>query len=131
MQNIEDGINVKEELYFQVKDEASEGINFDVIDKRAEYLEKFKKAKQIFIEEVKKAEDKELKRELYFTLRKYQDDLVEQLGKELKNIYIEDEKETINKNNNDFNNEIFLQKIIFKNECLYDFKEFIRIYYLN
>ena len=127
VQNIEDGINVKEELYFQVKDEACESINLDVIDKRAEYLEKFKKAKKIFVEEVKKAEDNELKRELYFTLRKYQDDLIEQLSKELINIYIEDEKESTNKNNNDLNNEIFLQKIIFKNECLYDFKEFIRI----
>jgi predicted GTPase len=38
--NIEDRINVTEELYKQLKDENTGIIDFDVIDKRAEYLNK-------------------------------------------------------------------------------------------
>ena len=37
--NIQDRINVKEELYEQLKDENTGNINFDAIDKRVEYLE--------------------------------------------------------------------------------------------
>ena len=67
--NIEDRINVTEELYKQLKDENTEGINFDVMDKRAEYLEKFRDAKKKYIEELERAEDKELKR-AYISLLK-------------------------------------------------------------
>ena len=44
--NIQDNINITEELYKQLTEENIQNVNFDVIDKRAEYLEKFKKAKK-------------------------------------------------------------------------------------
>lgn len=56
--NIQDNINITEELYKQLTEENIQNVNFDVIDKRAEYLEKFKKAKNMFMKEVNKAEDK-------------------------------------------------------------------------
>ncbi len=123
-QNIEDRINVTEELYQQLKNENTDGINFDVIDKRAEYLEKFKKAKKMFIEEVNKAGDKELKRALYFALKDYQENLVEKLTQELLKILNEsEEEENNNDNNSDFSDDIYLQQVLFKNESLEDLKD--------
>ena len=82
--NIQENINVTEELYKQLKDDnTGKTINFDVIDKRGEYLEKFRKAKKMYMEELDKAEDKELKRALYFSFRDYQEKLVDQMNKEL------------------------------------------------
>ena len=123
-QNIEDRINVTEELYQQLKNENTDGINFDVIDKRAEYLEKFKRAKKMFIEEVNKAGDKELKRALYFALKDYQENLVEKLTQELLKILNEsEEEENNNDNNSDFSDDIYLQQVLFKNESLEDLKD--------
>ena len=128
--NIQDRINVTEELFRQLKDDNTGSINFDVIDKRAEYLEKFKKAKKKFIEELEIAEDKELKRALYFSFKDYQENLVEQLQKELQKILEEEEKEenhiNINNNNNstDHSDELYLQSILFKNESIEELKEF-------
>ena len=126
--NIQDRINVTEELYQQLRDENTGNINFDAIDKRAEYLEKFKNAKKLFIEELEKAKDKELKRALYFSFKDYQDNLVEQLKKELQKI-LDDEVEEENGNNNnnnstDHSDEIYLQSILFKNESLEELKDF-------
>ena len=102
----------------------TDGINFDVIDKRAEYLEKFKKAKKMFIEEVNKAGDKELKRALYFALKDYQENLVEKLTQELLKILNEsEEEENNNDNNSDFSDDIYLQQVLFKNESLEDLKD--------
>ena len=130
--NIQDNINVTEELYKQLKDENTGNINFDAIDKRAEYLEKFKKAKKKYIEELDKAEDKELKRALYFSFKDYQENLVEQLNNELKNILdqeAEEEENQINENNDnnnstDHSDEIYLQNILFKNESFEELKDF-------
>ena len=127
--NIEDRINVTEELYKQLKDENTEGINFDVMDKRAEYLEKFRDAKKKYIEELERAEDKELKRALYFSFKDYQESLVEELEEELKKILKEADNENNDNNNNDnqssdFSDDIYLQTILFKNESLEDLKDF-------
>ena len=130
--NIQDNIKVTEELYKQLKDENTGNINFDAIDKRAEYLEKFKKAKIKFIEELEKAEDKELKRALYFSFKDYQENLVEQLSQELQKILDDEveEENQINENNNNNNNstdhsdEIYLQNILFKNESIEELKDF-------
>ena len=127
--NIEDRINVTEELYKQLKDENTEGINFDVMDKRAEYLEKFRDAKKKYIEELERAEDKELKRALYFSFKDYQENLVEELEEELKKILKEADNENNDNNNNDnqstdFSDDIYLQTILFKNESLEDLKDF-------
>jgi len=124
--NIEDRINVTEELYKQLKDENTEGINFDVIDKRAEYLEKFRDAKKKYIEELERAEDKELKRALYFSFKDYQESLVEELEEELKKILNEADNDNNNNDNqsSDFSDDIYLQTILFKNESLEDLKDF-------
>ena len=127
--NIEDRINVTEELYKQLKDENTEGINFDVMDKRAEYLEKFRNAKKKYIEELDKTKDKELKRALYFSFKDYQESLVEDLEEELKKILKEADNENNDNNNNDnqssdFSDDIYLQTILFKNESLEDLKDF-------
>jgi hypothetical protein len=127
--NIEDRINVTEELYKQLKDENTGIIYFDVIDKRAEYLEKFREAKKKYITELDKAEDKELKRALYFSFKDYQEDLVEQLEQELNKILNDEAKENNEGDNNnnqdeDFANNIYLQSILFKNESLEDLKDF-------
>ena len=128
--NIEDRINVTEELYKQLKDENIEGINFDVMDKRAEYLEKFRDAKKKYIEELERAEDKELKRALYFSFKNYQESLVEQLEEELNKILNEADNEDNDGNNSndnqssDFSDDIYLQTILFKNESLEDLKDF-------
>ena len=125
--NIQDNINITEELYKQLTEENIQNVNFDVIDKRAEYLEKFKKAKKMFMEEVNKAEDKELKRALYFTLKDYQENLVKKLDQELFEI-LEKEANENNDGNNfnqsfDFSDDIYLQSILFKNESLEDLKD--------
>ena len=53
--NIQENINVTEELYKQLKDDnTGKTINFDVIDKRGEYLEKFRKAKNPAYSEIPK-----------------------------------------------------------------------------
>lgn len=124
--NIEDRINVTEELYKQLKDENTEGINFDVMDKRAEYLEKFRDAKKKYIEELERAEDKELKRALYFSFKDYQESLVEELEEELKKILNEADNDNNNNDNqsSDFSDDIYLQTILFKNESLEDLKDF-------
>ena len=125
--NIEDRINVTEESYKQLKDENIEGINFDVIDKRAEYLEKFRDAKKKYIEELDKTKEKELKRSLYFSLKDYQESLLEDLEEELKKILKEADNENNNNNGNqstDFVEDIYLQTILFKNESLEDLKDF-------
>jgi hypothetical protein len=128
--NIEDRINVTEELYKQLKDDNTEGINFDVIDKRAEYLKKFRDAKKKYIEELERAEDKELKRALYFSFKNYQESLVEQLEEELNKILNEADNEDNDGNNSndnqssDFSEDIYLQTILFKNESLEDLKDF-------
>lgn len=124
--NIQDRINVTEGLYQQLKDENTSNINFDVIDKRAEYLEKFKDAKKKFIEKLERADDKELKRALYFCFKDYQENLVEQLNQELKKILDEEVKENGNNNNNnstDHSDDIYLQIILFKNESIEDLKD--------
>ena len=124
--NIEDRINVTEELYKQLKDENTEGINFDVMDKRAEYLEKFRDAKKKYIDELERAEDKELKRALYFSFKDYQESLVEELEEELKKILNEADNDNNNNDNqsSDFSDDIYLQTILFKNESLEDLKDF-------
>ena len=128
--NIEDRINVTEELYKQLKDDNTEGINFDVIDKRTEYLKKFRDAKKKYIEELERAEDKELKRALYFSFKNYQESLVEQLEEELNKILKEADNEDNDGNNSndnqssDFSEDIYLQTILFKNESLEDLKDF-------
>ena len=132
--NIEDRINVTEELYKQLKNENIGGVNFDVIDKRGEYLEKFRNSKKMFIEELDKAEDKELKRALYFSFKDYQENLVEQMEKELEKILKDAEREEEDNDNNngnnnndqatDFADDIYLQSILFKNESLEDLKDF-------
>ena len=124
--NIEDRINVTEELYKQLKDENTEGINFDVMDKRAEYLEKFRDAKKKYIDELERAEDKELKRALYFSFKDYQESLVEELEEELKKILNEADNDNNNNDNqsSDFSDDTYLQTILFKNESLEDLKDF-------
>ena len=121
-ENIEN-IIIKNELYKQVKDKNVGSINFDIIDKRKEYLEKFRKAKALFIEELSKAKDNELRRELYFALKKYQDKLLEEFKEEIKNIPKE-ENDDDNDNNIDISDYIYLHSIIFKNESFRDLKEF-------
>ena len=126
--NIEDSINITEELYQQLKNENVQFINFDVIDKRAEYLEKFKKAKNLFMEEVNKAEDKELKRALYFALKDYQENLAKKLDQELFEILNKEANENNDDNNNnqsfDFSDDIYLQSVLFKNGTIEDLKDF-------
>ena len=123
--NIEDRINVTEELYKQLKDENTGIIDFDVIDKRAEYLNKFREAKKKYIDELEKAEDKELKRALYFSFKDYQEDLVEQLEQELNKIVNDEAKENNDDNQyEDFANNMYLQSILFKNESIEDLKDF-------
>ena len=123
--NIEDRINVTEELYKQLKDENIGIIDFDVIDKRAEYLNKFREAKKKYIDELEKAEDKELKRALYFSFKDYQEDLVEQLEQELNKIINDEAKENNDDNQyEDFANNMYLQSILFKNESIEDLKDF-------
>ena len=123
--NIEDRINVTEELYKQLKDENTGIIDFDVIDKRAEYLNKFREAKKKYIDELEKAEDKELKRALYFSFKDYQEDLVEQLEQELNKIINDEAKENNDDNQyEDFANNMYLQSILFKNESIEDLKDF-------
>lgn len=126
--NIEDSINITEELYQQLKNENVQFINFDVIDKRAEYLEKFKKAKNLFMEEVNKAEDKELKRALYFALKDYQENLAKKLDQELFEILNKEANENNDENNNnqsfDFSDDIYLQSVLFKNGTIEDLKDF-------
>lgn len=128
--NIEDRINVTEELYKQLTDNNTGGISFDALDKRKEYLETFRKSKKIFIDEVKKTNEKELKRALYFAFKDYQENLVEKLNEELKKILnaeaIDDEvvEGNNNDNGNDFDDDIYLQSILFKNETIEDLKDF-------
>ena len=128
-ENIKDNINITEEIYQQLKDENCQSVNFDVIDKRAEYLKKFKNAKNLFIEEVNKAGDKELKRALYFALKDYQ----EQLGEKLKNEIISildaeaNNDDDNNDNSYDFAEDLYLQSILFKNESLEDIKDFKKL----
>ena len=136
--NIQESINVTEELYKQLKDDnTGKAINFDVIDKRDEYLEKFRKAKKMYIEVLDKAEDKELKRALYFSFKDYQEQIVDQMNEELIKILREEQQaeqennntgNNINNNNgnqsDDFDNDIYLQSILFKNDSLEDLKDF-------
>ena len=77
----------------------------------------------MFIEEVNKAGDKELKRALYFALKDYQENLVEKLTQELLKILNESEEENNNDNNSDFSDDIYLQQVLFKNESLEDLKD--------
>ena len=125
--NIQDRINITEELYQQVKDENCQSVNFDVIDKRAEYLQKFKNAKNFFIEELNKAADNELKRALYFALKDYQEQLGEKLKDELIIILKDEENDNNNDNSYDFTCDLYLQSILFKNESLEDLKDFKKL----
>jgi len=128
--NIEDRINVTEELYKQLTDNNAGGFSFDVLDKRKEYLETFRKSKKIFIDEVKKTNEKELKRALYFAFKDYQENLVKKLNEELIKILNEEaiDDEVVegnnNDNGNDFDDDIYLQSILFKNETIEDLKDF-------
>ena len=128
-ENIKDNINITEEIYQQLKDENCQSVNFDVIDKRAEYLKKFKNAKNLFIEEVNKAGDKELKRALYFALKDYQEQLGEKLNNELNTILSAEENNDDDDNDNsyDFAEDLYLQSILFKNESLEDIKDFKKL----
>ena len=129
---IKDSINITEELYQQLKNENGKGMNFDAIDKIAEYLEKFNKTKKLFIEEVNKAKDKELKRALYFALKDYQENLVEKLVQELNEILEKEANENNDGNKLNQNcyssDDIYLQSILFNNQILEElenFREFI------
>lgn len=53
--NINNSIIITEESYKQLKDKDIGNINFDAIDKRAEYLEKFKKAKKKVYRRIRKS----------------------------------------------------------------------------
>ena len=133
--NIEDSINITEEIYNQIKDNNKLDIKFNIIDKRAEYLEKFRKEQKKFLEEFEK-KNKESKSALYFSLKEYQKNLAKQLNEDLLTLFDYAKKEDnefndgdniINNNEDgnlpeDFANEIYLQAILFARESSEDLK---------
>ena len=133
--NIEDSINITEEIYNQIKDNNKLDIKFNIIDKRAEYLEKFRKEQKKFLEEFEK-KNKESKSALYFSLKEYQKNLAKQLNEDLLTLFDYAKKEdnefndgdniiNNNEDNNlpeDFANEIYLQAILFARESSEDLK---------
>ena len=133
--NIEDSINITEEIYNQIKDINKLDIKFNIIDKRSEYLEKFRKEQKKFLEEFEK-KNKESKSALYFSLKEYQINLAKQLNKDLFTLFDYAKKEdnefndgdNIINNNEDnnlpeeFANEIYLQAILFARESSEDLK---------
>ena len=123
-----------EEIYNQIKYNNILDIKFNIIDKRAEYLEKFRKEQKKFLEEFEK-KNKKLKSALYSSLKDYQENLAEQLKKDLFILFEYAKKEDnefnagdniINNNDDnlpeDFVNEIYLQAILFARESSEDLK---------
>ena len=121
-------------LYNQIKDNNKLDIKFNIIDKRAEYLEKFRKEQKKFLEEFEK-KNKELKSALCSSLKDYKENLAKQLNKDLFALFEYAKKEDnefnagdniINNNDDnlpeDFVNEIYLQAILFARESSEDLK---------
>ena len=98
-ENIENIIYTREELYQIVKKgnvEYIEHTNYDVIDKRHDYLNKFKEGAKKVLEIINKSNNDDSKRLLYLKLEDFQNNLYYDLTKELVKIV-----ENIEKNYND------------------------------
>ena len=87
--------------------------NYDFIEEREKYIEKFKKALSIYNNEFQNTNDKELKRALYFSLRDYKDKLIKEYSELIKTQKVDLDY-------------IITEIIMFNNEIFYDFNKFKR-----
>lgn len=120
--NIEGGIHIKEEIYKQFNNSGRKinPIDEKIFDKTNELLEKFKNEKKIFIEKLKQIIDINSKRELFFSLRDYQEKLCLALKEEIIKIIKEE-------NDNDYLDPVFtidLELYLFKEQTSKELKEF-------
>ena len=84
--NIKNIIYTREELYQILKEahcESIEHTNYDVIDKRYEYLNRFKEGEKKILEIINKSKNDDSKRLSYLKLEDYQNNLYYDLTKEL------------------------------------------------
>ena len=118
-ENIENIIYTREELYQILKKgniEFIEHTNYDVIEKRYEYLNKFKEGEKKALEIINKSKNDDSKRLSYLKLEDYQNNLYYDLTKELVKI-VENIKEN-------YNDEINFQLFLFKNQALEELENF-------
>ena len=120
--NIEGGIHIKEKIYKQFNNSGRKinPIDEKIFDKTNELLEKFKNEKKIFIEKLKQIIDINSKRELFFSLRDYQEKLFLALKEEIIKIIKEE-------NDDDYLDPVFtidLELYLFKEQTSKELKEF-------
>lgn len=93
----------------------TEGICFEVIKIRDEYLQKYNKAIDLFRNEFSKASESSLKFALYYAFRDYKDNLIDAFSEEIK-------KRVIDKDN------AIIEIITFNNELYEPFKRITELY---
>lgn len=89
--------------------------NLEICEDKDKFLSDFNEALQIFRKEFNKAEDKELKREIFFAFKRYKDELIESYNEILK------KKVLINDNE-----EYFTELITFNNSMFHEYDAFRR-----
>ena len=109
MKNIEETIIETRKFYQNIDPDAD--FDLDVIDDREKFINKFTTTLSLFKEEFNQAKDKELKRSLYFALRDYKNNLIEEYSAIIKDKKIDQSA-------------IITELIMFQNQIFNDFNSF-------